>query len=88
MNLNTIPIEERQVASAADAGPAAESCHDPVADCHEWHQHEHTTPVVQIHAEQLLDEAGSPELAKHAIDVAAQQAHVSFTEEQALMTDG
>lgn len=42
-------------------------------DCAEWHEHEHTTPAVQIQAEHLLDAAGSAELAKHAIDVAAQR---------------
>lgn len=42
-------------------------------DCAEWHEHEHTAPAVQIQAEQLLNMAGSPELAKHAIDVVSQQ---------------
>lgn len=41
--------------------------------CAEWHEHEHTVPSVQIQAEQLLQTAGSPELAKHAIDVVANQ---------------
>lgn len=39
----------------------------------EWHEHEHTVPSVQSQAEQLLETAGSPELAKHAIDVVANQ---------------
>ena len=39
----------------------------------EWNEHEHTAGVVMVQAEHLLHRAGSPELAKHAIDVAARQ---------------
>jgi hypothetical protein len=37
----------------------------------EWENHEHLTAPLQAHAEQLVKEAGSPELAKHAVDSAA-----------------
>jgi hypothetical protein len=50
--------------------PAAEP--NQTAD---WSQHEHTAPPVQSQAQRLLAEAGSPELAKHALDVAADQQH-------------
>ena len=36
-----------------------------------WQEHEHVAPPVQNQAQKLLDEAGSPELAKHAVDAAA-----------------
>jgi len=36
-----------------------------------WREHEHVAPPVQIQAQKLLDEAGSPDLAKHAVDAAA-----------------
>ena len=38
-----------------------------------WEQHEHLTPPLQAQAQRLLDEAGSPELAKHAVDAAAER---------------
>lgn len=41
----------------------------------DWNEHEHTAPVVIVQAEVLLTRAGSPELAKHAIDVAARKHH-------------
>ena len=37
-----------------------------------WQEHEHVVPPVQIQAQTLLDEAGSPNLARHAVDAAAQ----------------
>lgn len=37
----------------------------------EWTEHEHVSLTIQIEAEQLLSHAGSPELAKRAIDSAA-----------------
>lgn len=37
----------------------------------EWKEHEHVTPPLKAHAEQLVSEAGSPELAKHAVDSVA-----------------
>ena len=36
-----------------------------------WGEHEHVAPPVQVQAQKLLDEAGSPDLAKHAINAAA-----------------
>ena len=36
-----------------------------------WTQHEHVAPPVQSQAQQLLKEAGSPDLARHALDEAA-----------------
>ena len=36
-----------------------------------WQEHEYVVPPVQIQAQKLLDEAGSPNLAKHAVDAAA-----------------
>jgi hypothetical protein len=38
-----------------------------------WEEHEHLTPPIQLQAQRLLEEAGSPELAKHAVDAAAEQ---------------
>lgn len=56
---------------------------------YEWHEHEHTTPSVHSHAEQLLKEAGSPELAKHAIDVAANQMDSPLTiDSETIDSDG
>jgi hypothetical protein len=36
-----------------------------------WTEHEHIVPPIQSQAQRLLAEAGSPELAKHALDMAA-----------------
>ena len=36
-----------------------------------WSQHEHIAPPVQSQAQQLLNEAGSPELARQALEEAA-----------------
>jgi len=38
-----------------------------------WQEHEHIAPPVQIQAQKLLDAAGSPALAKHAVDTAKTQ---------------
>jgi hypothetical protein len=35
-----------------------------------WTQHEHVSPPLQAHAQQLVDEAGSPELARQAVNAA------------------
>jgi hypothetical protein len=37
-----------------------------------WQEHEHVTTPIENQARKLLDEAGSPELAKHAVDSAAE----------------
>jgi len=37
----------------------------------EWSEHEHSSPPVEMQAAKLLREAGSPDLAKHAVDAAA-----------------
>jgi hypothetical protein len=39
----------------------------------EWKNHEHIAPPVQVEAEKLVESAGSPELAKQAIDASARQ---------------
>lgn len=36
-----------------------------------WREHEHTAPAVQAEASRLIHQAGSPALAKQAIDAAA-----------------
>jgi hypothetical protein len=38
-----------------------------------WKEHEHVAPPVEAQAQKLLEEAGSPAIAKHAIDAAAQR---------------
>lgn len=38
-----------------------------------WSGHEHIAPPVQSQAQQLLDKAGSPELARHALEEAARE---------------
>lgn len=38
-----------------------------------WSQHEHVAPPVQSQAQQLLSKAGSPELARLALDEAARE---------------
>lgn len=62
------PFVERQMA-VTQAGIALAA----VSQDAEWNEHEHTAPVVIVQAEHLLQRAGSAELAKHAIDVAARQ---------------
>jgi len=39
-----------------------------------WPSHEHITPAIQNEAQKLVDRAGTPELAKHAVDEAVQSA--------------
>lgn len=47
-----------------------------------WQSHEHLATPVQIEAQKLLEQAGSSELAKHAVDSAAQaQPHGSPQDE-------
>jgi hypothetical protein len=40
----------------------------------QWREHEHQAPAADLQAKQLLQETGSPELAKHAVDQAQAQA--------------
>lgn len=40
----------------------------PPQPAKEWEEHEHVTPPLKSHAEELVREAGSHELAKHAVD--------------------
>lgn len=42
-----------------------------MTEAEEWQMHEHIAPPIQIQAQKLLDDAGSPGLAKQAIDAAA-----------------
>ena len=53
----------RQVQGRRPAPPAAE----------QWREHEHQAPVADLQAKQLLQETGSAELAKHAVDQAQSQ---------------
>jgi hypothetical protein len=41
------------------------------ADSAPWAEHEHKAEVTHAHAQQLIDSADSPELANHAVEVAA-----------------
>ena len=59
----------RSETNPADAAPQAEA-----ARSDQWPAHEHVASPVQIQAQKLLKEAGSPELAKHAVDEATQPA--------------
>jgi len=63
------PISDHILYDDADPSTDAQAADSRL----EWHEQEHTAPALQHQAEQLLDAAGSPELAKHAIDVAAHQ---------------
>ena len=53
--------------------PEGDSTEERAGNSADWNEHEHTVPSVQIQAEKLLETAGSPEIAKHAIDVVANQ---------------
>jgi hypothetical protein len=53
-----MPLDDRN----AEAGAAA------------WSDHEQVTPAAQLQAQKLLDQAGSPELARHAVNQAARAA--------------
>jgi hypothetical protein len=65
----------RQNRSSESASPPTNSAGSPESakSSADWQQHEHIAPPVQVQAQKLLDEAGSPELAKHAVDEAARQ---------------
>ena len=52
--------------------PPKRATTQPAAD--QWREHEHQTPAADAQAKQLLQETGSPELAKHAVDQAHAQA--------------
>ena len=42
---------------------------NPATQAAEWNDHEHVADPVQRMAQQLVDQAGSPELAKHAVEI-------------------
>lgn len=48
----------------------------------DWQQHEHVSVPTQAQAQKLLDEAGSPEIAKHAVDEAAKERSEGPTREE------
>jgi len=43
----------------------------PASSASEWNLHEHVAPAIELEAQQLIDHAGSPDLAKQAIDAAS-----------------
>jgi hypothetical protein len=45
----------------------------PAPAAAEWREHEHVNERAQSEAERLLESTGTPELAKHAIDVAQER---------------
>jgi hypothetical protein len=49
------------------------STRDESSSAEAWPAHEHVATPVQIEAQKLLEQAGSPELAKHAVDAATQK---------------
>jgi hypothetical protein len=44
----------------------------PATDAEEWHRHEHVAGSAQVEAQKLVDALGSAQLAKHAVDAAAE----------------
>lgn len=59
--------------STSNSAKDASSIRPPDDASRAWTQHEHVTPAVQNQARQLVDQSGSSELAKQAIDAASQQ---------------
>lgn len=59
---------------------------DPVRDPADWQNHEHVSEATQSAAQQLLESAGSADLAKHAIDVIDDEQHVAPTPHHDLAT--
>jgi hypothetical protein len=53
--------------------PTSEHNREGALPTETWSQHEHIAPPVQSQAQQLLNKAGSPELARHALDEAARE---------------
>ncbi len=64
----SIPNREGSAAARAQTGDVDSSA----SPADSWHEHEHVASPLQIQAQRLLAEAGSPELAKHAVDLAGQ----------------
>ena len=54
-----------------DAGPADFRTSSSLSN-RDWQDHKHVTPPMKAQAERLLPEAGTPELAKHAVDSLAE----------------
>ena len=52
----------------ASVAPNERRPEPPAAE--QWREHEHQAPAADLRAAQLLQETGSPELAKHAVDQA------------------
>ena len=63
------------------AGAAAQSrpSLEPASD---WSQHEHTAESANADAQKLVDQTGSPELAKQAIDAVAERQKTGRTEDK------
>ncbi len=57
---------------SADSSSLVEDA-EHIAKSAEWLEHEHVSEQIQIEAQKLVDLVGSSELAKNAIDVAAQR---------------
>jgi hypothetical protein len=57
---------------SAALGQAAADRKTDLAD--EWSRHEHVTPAVSTQAQKLIEAAGSPGLARHAVDAVVSEA--------------
>lgn len=53
---------------------------DSVPHSNQWSEHEHVSEQVQLEAQKLVEMVGSPELAKHAIDVVEQRQQTSLAD--------
>ena len=64
VRVSTEQVDRIRASLAAGATSKAPS---PASDS-EWTQHEHVSQPSRMDAQRLVDQAGTPELAKHAID--------------------
>ena len=61
-----------QSSSQPESQPTSNKVHNDSAEADRtWREHEHTASAVQAVASHLIEQAGSPALAKQAIDAAA-----------------
>jgi hypothetical protein len=72
----------------SNAGAERTRTNPPPPNAEEWIHHVHVAVPLQLEAQKLLDEAGSPDLAKQAIDAAAETQAINSPREQMARQSG
>jgi len=73
LQISLTRIVDSSMKTSHDNGTASPRRTQSIAQAADWNEHEHVSEQVQLEAQRLVDQAGSPGIAKMAIEVIEQQ---------------